>query len=471
MDRCPSCNHECRYASPTGPVPATVMAIGEKPGRQEANFERVFIGDTGKELDGLYLPLAGLDRDEVRVTNTVKCWLGFNNDKPTPEQVRSCGMHHLPAEVAACSPEVIILLGSTACSLVPKIELDKDHGLPVWVDPGEVEFFGQWGGWVWPSYHPASALHDTGMMIPLVDDFERFRKWRRGKWRMPQPITSQPDYALIETANELIDDFCCGDFVYPWLPIDTENDGPRPWSLQYSIRPGHGRMILAEHKHLLKLWHELAEGWEAYYFQNANHDIDIMEEMGVLWPEKQFWDTMQEAYHLGNLPQGLKALSWRLLGIRMRSWEDVVLPPSREKMIAWLLEQYVDSESKRVRIDHMYARPKSPTAKKLPDCPIYDDGGLIVGRYELKPSDLERALNRILSHSHKPEYDLWDKVAEVEGLSGWPIKSIAHVPTEEAIFYACQDADVTGQVASILAQCRKEVMAGEWQISEEDADQ
>ena len=42
----------------------------------------------------------------------------------------------------------------------------------------------------------------------------------------------------------------------------------------------------------------------------------------------RYRDTMQEAFHLGNLPQGLKALTYRLFRHTMTSYEETVRPAS-----------------------------------------------------------------------------------------------------------------------------------------------
>lgn len=455
MHRCASCDHSCRFVQPTGNLTAEVMLIGEKPGKEEANRGLVFQGDSGRELNSLYLPMAGLDREDVYITNTVKCRLGDSNDKPTSEQVKNCSTFHLPEEIEQCGPKHIILLGSTACSLVPKIELDKDHGIPLFIEPGEIEAFGDWSGWVMASYHPAAALHDTGMMIPLMDDFNRFRKWRAGKYKLPKAGEYGTDYK-VATAEDVVSDFEQTRHNGS-IAVDTEDDGPDLWSVQYSLKPGMGRLVRVGDKEAIhELQHCLKD--RVVIFHHAGHDLDALGKLKIVIPH--FRDTMQEAYQLGNQPQGLKALAWRLCGIRMQSWEDVVLPPSREKMIGWLMEQWGEWEEKRVRVEHPYKKTRK---NKI-------TGELIYSRVEWKPTETERVVKRILSHSYKPEYDLWDKVVEVDGLSGWPIKSIAHVPIDEAVFYGCQDADVTGQVAGKLEKLRGEIVKGEWKVGEEDWD-
>jgi len=65
------------------------------------------------------------------------------------------------------------------------------------------------------------------------------------------------------------------------------------------------------------------------------HDLDDLARMGV--KVGRFRDTLQEAFQAGGLPQGLKPLAYRLLGVEMTSWEDTVLPASTEAMVTWLM--------------------------------------------------------------------------------------------------------------------------------------
>jgi DNA polymerase len=56
-----------------------VVFVGEAPGRDEDRYGRPFVGKTGKEFNEHYLTVAGLRRDDIYMTNTVKCHL--DNDK------------------------------------------------------------------------------------------------------------------------------------------------------------------------------------------------------------------------------------------------------------------------------------------------------------------------------------------------------------------------------------------------------
>ncbi len=391
------------------------------------------------------MPLAYLDRRQVRITNCVRCRLGASNTKPTDAQIHGCASHHLPTEIAECQPSVIVLLGTTACSLLPDIELDKMHGLPVRYDGSAPQYFGDWSGWLWPCYHPASGLHQTSMMIHLLADFQRLGMWMNDTW---QPPTSNipTDYSLADTIFDIDRQFEAG-ISYEYIPIDTESDGDRPWSLQFSLRPGHGCMVMADKPTLIRRLARLIDGY-GLLLHHSIADLEPLESMGLPTKGRAIRDTMQEAYHMGNLPQGLKALAYRQLGLRMRSWEDVVMPPSRRKMVEWLTSEWLEEEEKPLIVTKQLK-----TKVKL----LY------------KPNSRCRDLKRILSHSHKPAYDLWEKAKEAN-LAGYPIPSIAHAPLAEAIEYANADADATGRIGSWLESERVRIVGQEWAIPEGDWD-
>jgi uracil-DNA glycosylase family 4 len=455
--RCSACEPEQRFVPGDGLLPCHTLFIGEKPGQHEAAIGRPFIGDSGSEFNSHYLRLMGLSRSDIRITNTVHCRLGGNNNKPDEDQVLACASHHLPAEVRACQPRVVVLMGATACSLCPTIDLVRDHGLPRWVEAGGLTVVPEWSGWVVAMYHPASGMHDTAMMQPLMEDFKRAGEWLKGRWELPvDEWLGREDYREITTVEELQADFLGAsgaDWLpeYNWLPVDTENDGPRPWSLQYSLRPGHGRLIAAERLDLIELFdHFLGSLWEfeGAVMHNATHDIAELEQMGIT--EFKWRDTMQESFHLANLPQGLKALAWRVLGISMQSWEDLVTPPSLERMKEWLVEKWQD-EAGRPVVEEKQLKTK-------------------VKRVE-KPNEGERTARHLLRYIDSPTYKIWDKIQEMNeerglGWAGWPIRSIANVERRAAVVYACKDADVTGRLAVWFEQERKKRVekGGVWYV-------
>lgn len=463
MNRCSECEFDARFARATGPTPARILFLGEKPGRQEAYRGFVFVGDTGEELNNTYFPLAGIERGEVRMSNCVRCWLGGTNNKPSPKQIDACARNWTPREIEKTEPEIIVLLGATACSLIPAIEIEKDHGLPFLFDSeaeGLEHYFGKFCGWIWPMYHPAAALHDTGMMRFLLEDFENFGRWLQGKWQPPKTDGLPLDYRVLESNLEF--DRAWEGIVYDALPIDTEDDCGEPWSLQFSPAPGQGYLVFARSKLVQRFARYLEDLQGGLLLHFAMHDQNVLESMGVNVRKITVHDTMQEAYQLCNLPQGLKSMAWRRLGVRMRSWEDTVLPYSREKMLEWLMQAWDEAAGERERVETAYKRPYRGKLSKV----------------EWKRTHEEKKAKWILDHSKNPEYDIWEKSEEAGLLEKFqpvlgvaPRVSIVNVPIDIAVHYACQDADLTGRMETVLAAERELRASGVWKVREEDWDQ
>jgi uracil-DNA glycosylase len=101
-----------------GATDAEVMMVGEQPGDQEDRRGRPFVGPAGAILDQA-LEEAGIDRDEVYVTNAVKHfkWRPSGkrrlHQKPNWTEMTAC-RPWLEAELEAVEPRVLVLLGATA---------------------------------------------------------------------------------------------------------------------------------------------------------------------------------------------------------------------------------------------------------------------------------------------------------------------------------------------------------------------
>jgi uracil-DNA glycosylase len=101
-----------------GPRRARVMIVGETPGDREDREGRPFVGPAGRELDKA-LEAAGIDRDDVYVTNAVKHFRFEERGKrrihqrPDARQVRACNPW-LDAELRQVRPDALIVMGATA---------------------------------------------------------------------------------------------------------------------------------------------------------------------------------------------------------------------------------------------------------------------------------------------------------------------------------------------------------------------
>jgi uracil-DNA glycosylase family 4 len=433
--------------------------LGERPGYWENKVSRVLVGKTGQELDETYLPLAGLRRRDVRCVNVVSCFAD-NNKTPTAKEVLSCAAHHIPQEIEDTKPEVVILMGGSACTLCPGIRLDMMHGIPQHTDKVGALF--GWRGWVVPMYHPALGLHESRWMTSLLDDWAGLQ----GELEHPgdAPIT-EPRYSKWTKRHSWLS--------MPLLGIDTEDHGGVPFSVQVSGLPGSGMMLMADDQDamdclrwMLPLEHEIV-------LHNAAHDIEVLRRLGVRIPP--YRDTMQEAFQLGNLPQGLKALAYRLFRTTMVSWGETVRPASINALLLWLAEAMLVA-----RMDLFAAKTKvfktcvcghsekaHWTVSHVAKCPCSDYTPR-EEREEVRGA-AEALFARLSNHIDEgDEYDAWLRLREwrdendhdyahvVARVGPWPILGIKNCSEAQAIRYAVGDADATLQVAVELERRRRE---------------
>ena len=138
-----------------GPKRATLMLLGEQPGDQEDLAGQPFVGPAGKLLDRA-LKEAGIDRDDVYVTNTVKHfkWEPRGkrriHQKPNSREIAAC-RPWMEAELRLVKPKLLVCLGSTAAQAIfgPSFRVTKQRGTVL-----ESEFAPK----VVATVHPSSLL-------------------------------------------------------------------------------------------------------------------------------------------------------------------------------------------------------------------------------------------------------------------------------------------------------------------------
>lgn len=156
-------HHSRKLAVPgEGPEDSEIMFIGEGPGFHENEQGRPFVGAAGKFLEEL-LSKIGMSREEVFITNVVKCRPPGNRD-PQPEEIETCTKTYLERQIQAIDPKVIVTLGRFSMNLmIPNVKISDVHGQPVHVK----------GRLVVPMYHPAAALHQGSLRPVIEKDFSQ----------------------------------------------------------------------------------------------------------------------------------------------------------------------------------------------------------------------------------------------------------------------------------------------------------
>jgi len=181
-----SCTRCPLHATRKNPVPgegsldASLMLIGEAPGRWEDEKGRPFVGAAGKLLDSL-LSSIGLRREEVYIANVLKCRPPGNRD-PRPEEVEAC-TPFLDRQIMIIRPKVIATLGRHSTSYIfSKAGLAFKRISDVRGSVLEARVLGL-DVLIIPTYHPASALYNPGLKDVLRSDFETIGRALRGLLR------------------------------------------------------------------------------------------------------------------------------------------------------------------------------------------------------------------------------------------------------------------------------------------------
>jgi len=162
--KCRLCETRKNAVPGEGSESSKVMFVGEAPGEQEDIQGRPFVGSAGKLLTEL-LVLVGLRREDVYITNIVKC-RPPNNRPPRKDETNACRAY-LERQTLLLAPRVICPMGNSAIhSLIESEKSVTDlHGIPFEV--GNVTYF--------PMYHPAAALYTFQLRKVMEEDFRKLR--------------------------------------------------------------------------------------------------------------------------------------------------------------------------------------------------------------------------------------------------------------------------------------------------------
>jgi len=144
-----------------GPANAELMFIGEGPGFHENEQGRPFVGAAGGFLEEL-LASIGMKRDQVYITNIVKCRPPGNRD-PQAQEIEACSAY-LDRQIRTINPKVVVTLGRFSMArFIPNARISAIHG--------RAQRLG--GRTVVAMYHPAAALHQPSLRRTIEQDFAR----------------------------------------------------------------------------------------------------------------------------------------------------------------------------------------------------------------------------------------------------------------------------------------------------------
>ncbi len=143
-----------------------LLFVGEGPGADEDRLGLPFVGKAGKLLDRM-IDVIGLVREDVYVTNVVKC-RPPNNRNPTSDEIAQC-MGILERQIELVNPRLIITLGNVPTqALLP--------GSPgITKSRGNLKKYRDWD--ILPTFHPSYLLRNPNAMHEAWQDFQKISEY------------------------------------------------------------------------------------------------------------------------------------------------------------------------------------------------------------------------------------------------------------------------------------------------------
>ena len=295
-----------------GPTPTDVMLVGEAPRANEEREGRPFVGETGKLLTDDLLPLLGLNRSQVRISNACRC-RPPGNRTPESNELLQC-RKYLVQEIQQVKPKLVILLGASALEGTLGLKgIQKYQGqlLQSPEFPG-VTFIA--------TYHPASLWRTWENVQPIKAYMVKGMQYIRGNLRISPP----GDYRVCKTVDD-VTRLCANFRAGPRFAFDTETTGLNfaedgILCFSFSNAPGTGWVVPIYGQYQKRFWNDenrqivldlikdLLESDTPKVAQNGIFDTLMCKAIGIEVKNITF-DTMLASHLIDeNLPHDLDTL-------------------------------------------------------------------------------------------------------------------------------------------------------------------
>jgi uracil-DNA glycosylase family 4 len=149
---------------------AQLILIGEAPGAEEDRQGVPFVGRAGQLLTKM-LAYIGLNREDVYITNVLKCRPPNNRD-PLPTEVACCEPYLLE-QLAVVKPRLICALGRHAAQTL----LKTDRG----INSLRGSFYDYHGIKILPTFHPAYLLRNPADKVKVKQDLQKVKAFLDGQ--------------------------------------------------------------------------------------------------------------------------------------------------------------------------------------------------------------------------------------------------------------------------------------------------
>ena len=191
-EKCKLCETRTKAVPGKGNFDADVIFVGEAPGRNEDMHGEPFVGAAGKRLD-MILEDTGIDREDVYITNIVKC-RHPKNRVPSKQEEEACN-DFIKQEIEIINPKIICIMGNTAYgTLLDGKEITKNHGKIVEKD----------GRKFFVTFHPAATIYNQKLVDELKNDFRRLAEFLGMNDQPKQYEERRCDFCMAKTKHEVV---------------------------------------------------------------------------------------------------------------------------------------------------------------------------------------------------------------------------------------------------------------------------
>ncbi|CAA6798449.1 MAG: Uracil-DNA glycosylase, family 4 [uncultured Sulfurovum sp.] len=144
---------------------ADVMFIGDAPLEIEDNASKVFLGRGGEMLTAMIEKVIGISRQEVYITNLLKCH-PLANKAVHESEYHTCKAY-LFKEIELVNPKIIVTLGEKAYHYLTNdtTELENIRGTIIVKDKHSII----------PTYHPSFLLKNPSLKKDVFEDLKKVK--------------------------------------------------------------------------------------------------------------------------------------------------------------------------------------------------------------------------------------------------------------------------------------------------------
>ncbi len=163
--KCPLGKSRNKFVFGVGDPNASLLLVGEAPGRDEDLKGEPFVGRAGFLLDQILKAIGRSRYKNVYICNVLKCRPPENRD-PLAGEVEQCEPYLLE-QIRLIKPKLIVSLGRVAGQTLLRVDkplksmrniIHDYYGTPLMV-----------------TYHPAALLRNENLKRPTWDDFKKIR--------------------------------------------------------------------------------------------------------------------------------------------------------------------------------------------------------------------------------------------------------------------------------------------------------